>query len=72
MRTEYIECACHTIEHTLVFRIFEDGEVYILFYLRHHENFFQRVWTALKYICKKGNLEFHETITSVEVLKRLL
>lgn len=66
MKFEYIECECNSPNH--MFRVISedpftdednmyswDPEMHIEFQLYQHRNFFQRCWSALKYIfgCKQ-------------------
>ncbi len=49
--TEYFECDCGAVEHTLRFVINkEDGEIYTEIYLNQHRSWYKRVWVAIKYV----------------------
>lgn len=62
MEVQYYECACFSPEHTLRF-VFdpEDKEIYTEVYLNHYQNFFKRIWIAIKYVfgyqCKYGHFD---------------
>jgi hypothetical protein len=45
-------CACHSFDHQVFFwheNEFNDNALYAYFHLTTHKNFFQRLWTGLKY-----------------------
>jgi hypothetical protein len=49
--TEFFECQCYSDEHTLKFTYEpKDDELYTSVYLSQYRNFFQRVWTAVRYV----------------------
>lgn len=48
---KYIECECHSPEHTLKFTYdFEDKEIYTSVYLHQYHNIWQRILIAVKYL----------------------
>jgi hypothetical protein len=47
---QYFDCACYSSEHTLRFMYGED-EIYTEVFLNNYKNIFQRLWTAMKYVC---------------------
>jgi hypothetical protein len=58
MKIKYLECVCHSPEHTLRFEK-DDECIYTAVYLNQDKNLFKRVWVAIKYIfgykCKFGH-----------------
>jgi hypothetical protein len=51
MNEEYFECACHSPEHLLQFKFFEDDPKMICAYVfLRPEPFYKRIWNGLKYI----------------------
>lgn len=63
MKTEYLECHCHSPEHTLTFHVWDDEKPPMLFvhvFLRP-EPFYKRIWNGLKYIfgyqCQYGHFD---------------
>jgi hypothetical protein len=51
MATEFFECQCYSDEHTLKFTYDpQDDELYASVYLSQYRNFFQRIWTAVRYV----------------------
>ena len=59
---QYFECACHSTEHTLRFMWDdEDNSIYTEVFLNQYHNFFQRLWTAVKYVfgykCQYGHFD---------------
>ncbi len=64
MKSEHFDCSCHSDEHTIVFRFFDDKvddlkELYLSVYLNQYRNVFKRIWIAIKYVfgykCKYGH-----------------
>lgn len=52
-------CECASVEHQIVFRYLnDDNELYAEIFLHNHDNFFKRLWTAIRYVfgykCKYG------------------
>ena len=58
MKTEYLECACHSPEHTLKFILDED--LYVSVFLQEHP-WHERLVSAVKYLfgykCRYGHFE---------------
>lgn len=51
MKTSFYRCECHSSEHTLRFDYDDiDGELYATMYLRAYHSWYQRLWTAIKYV----------------------
>ena len=51
MLSEYFECHCHSPEHTLSFKLFDDDDPALYGYvILLHEPFFKRVYNGIKYI----------------------
>jgi hypothetical protein len=51
MNVQYIECDCHSEEHTLRYHLDEeDGELYTTVYLQDWEAWHKRLWKAAKYV----------------------
>jgi hypothetical protein len=55
LQTEYIECSCHSPEHTYRYvfmkaKDWRDNEVSVEVYLNTYDRFFKRCWTAIKYV----------------------
>lgn len=65
MDIELFTCACNSLEHQIIFRLFDDGEnekcVYGSIHLMPHNNLFKRILCAIKYVfgyrCKYGEFE---------------
>lgn len=56
----YLECACHSPEHTLLFTFApEEKEIYTSVFLNQYRNIFKRIWIAIKYVfgytCRYGH-----------------
>lgn len=49
METEHIECACHSIEHTIHLIAIGDNEVSMNLFLSDVP-WYKRVWKAIKYV----------------------
>lgn len=55
-KIEYLECACYSPEHRLVFKYIKDEtyedypELYTEVHLHQPNNIFKRIWIAIKYI----------------------
>lgn len=47
---EYIDCDCHSSDHTLRYMIDDEGQLYTEVQLCRTKNFFQRVIAATKYV----------------------
>jgi len=56
-KDELMICSCGSLEHQLVFRTFDDGEVFMSVHLTKH-SFFRRLKHGIKYIlgyqCRYG------------------
>lgn len=57
MKVESFDCSCHSDEHVITFRYFEDDieghktkELYLSVFLNQYRNIFKRIWVAIKYI----------------------
>ena len=48
----YIGCDCHSVEHITRFSYYEKDphEIYLETHLTNYNNFWKRVWVAIKYI----------------------
>ena len=75
---EYFGCECGSDEHLMVFRYWaEDGdddkELYLNVHLANYENFFQRLWVAVRFLfgyrSKFG--EFDEVVIRKDDINRL-
>lgn len=63
MEEKFIRCVCHSPKHQAIFSYDPDEkdcpELWMEIHLCHYENFFRRVWIALKYIfgyrCEYGH-----------------
>lgn len=58
----FIECECHSDEHTLRFTIdAEDCTIYTSVFLNHWRPWYTRIWIAIKYIfgykCRYGHFD---------------
>jgi hypothetical protein len=58
----FIECECHSQEHTLKYSInVEDKTIYTSVFLDQYQPWYGRAWTALKYLfgykCKYGHFD---------------
>ena len=76
-KTEYFDCICTSIEHTIRFVLSfyeDDPEIHLEVYLNQYRNVFKRMWTAIKYIfgykCKYGHWDCWE-LSSIEDAERL-
>lgn len=80
MKTEYLECNCHSPEHTLVFHTYDDEPMIYMHVFLKPDPFFKRIWNSIKYIfgykCKYGH--FDEFIMNpddadklIEILQRI-
>lgn len=50
MKKQYIECMCHSFEHTIRMQYFLDEPVlYVETFLYVDKNIFRRIWKAIKY-----------------------
>lgn len=51
IETEFVLCECHSAEHQIILRKFNDEpeEIYLEVHLTPYRNFFQRLWYGLKY-----------------------
>lgn len=51
MNEEYFECACHSPEHLLQFKFFDDDPKMVCAYVfLRPEPFYKRIWLGIKYI----------------------
>lgn len=52
MKIKYLECDCHSPEHTLRFSYFEDepDTLFIEPHLYNYQKWYQRLWAAIKYV----------------------
>lgn len=51
MNIEYFDCACYSPEHTVRWIWDEEfGEIECEFFLHHHEQWYKRLWQAIKYV----------------------
>lgn len=81
IKTVFLECACYSDEHTLKFTLDIDPECvdfYTSVFLNQTNNFFKRIWVALKYVfgykCKYGHwdcflLRKEDTTKLIEMLQ---
>lgn len=75
MENHYLECHCHSPEHTLVFHFDENepNELYAHVFL-NPDPFFKRIWNSIKYIfgykCRYGH--FDEFILNPKDAKKLI
>lgn len=76
MKNEHFECHCHSPEHLLTFRHWDDGndaELYAYVFLRP-ESFYKRIWLGIKYIfgytCRYGY--FDEFILDPKDVDRMI
>lgn len=81
METKYFECSCNSSEHTI--RMVYDPEekdAYVEVQLCMTNNFFQRVWSAFKYVfgynCRYGHwdctlIEKETAEQMIELLKKI-
>lgn len=71
----YLECGCHSPEHTLRFVYFDDppGFLYLHVFLEER-GFFERLWLAVKYVFgyKSRFGHFTEFVFSPEDVKKLI
>ena len=75
---EFFECQCHGMDHTIRFMFFawksdDQPEVYITSYMKVHDRWYKRVWTALKYVFQRKvvNGYFSDTFMRHEDVSRL-
>lgn len=77
MKIVYIECACGSQEHRLVFYHYpktdtEESDLYLTCSLRKEPNFLKRLYAGLLYIFGKGRAEFSDTIITKESAEVML
>lgn len=76
-KNELFICACHNVEHQLVFSYStdekDDREVYCSVHLIPESNIFKRMWNALRYVCGHRSMygDFDEFIFKKEDAGRL-
>lgn len=62
MEGNYIECECHSPEHTLRYSLdHEDQVIYVSVYLDQYHPWYERAWIAVKYLfgykCRYGHFD---------------
>jgi len=78
----YVECECGEFNHLVEFALWdwnnytdpaasEPPEMYALMRVDYHECWYQRVWTAVKYIFKNKNLDYHDVLITRNSAERL-
>ena len=59
-KIKHLDCVCTSPEHTLRFML-DDEELYTEVFLNNPNNFFKRMWIAIKYVfgykCKYGHFD---------------
>ena len=59
-KVEYFECCYHSLDHTIKFEYEEEyNELTLSISLFQFNNFFKRIWIALKYIFNQANRYGH-------------
>lgn len=78
MKSHYIECDCHSTEHTIKFLYDEDEkDLYFEVQLCQTKSFWGRVWAAIKYVfgyeCRYGHWDcFLFSIDEAKATEKIL
>ena len=81
----YLECECTDFDHTVRVSLWDWNnydepersgapEMVMEYHLNNHENWYQRVWSAIKYVFNQENIVYHDVMIdnkSVEKLEKL-
>ena len=81
----YLECECTDFDHTIRVSLWDWNnytdsersnapEMVVEYHLNNHENWYQRIWSAVKYVFRQENIVYHDVMldsASVEKLDKL-
>jgi hypothetical protein len=78
----FVECECGEFNHVMEFAMWdwndytdpaasEPPEFYALMRIDHHEPWYQRVWSAVRYIFAANDLHYHDVLITRKSAERL-
>ena len=76
-KTVYLECECGSFDHVVRVSLWdwsnhkEPPEAYINYRLNNCEYWYERVWSAIKYVFMRGELEYHDVILTADSIDKL-
>ena len=81
-KTVYLECECGSFDHTVRFSLWDwnnystsersdPPELCIDYRINHHEYWYERVWSAIKYVFGRGTLEYHDVLVDKKGVDKL-
>lgn len=76
-KTLYLECECNSFDHVVRVSLIdwtkhgEPPEAFIDYRLNNCEYWYERVWSAIKYVFKRGDIEYHDMLLSSDSIDKL-
>ena len=78
----FVECECGSFDHVMQFALWDwnnydkpeagsPPELYADMRINQHEYWYQRVWTAIKYVFKYNDLSYHDVLIDRASAKRI-
>ena len=78
----YLECECTDFDHTVRVSLWDWNnytnpecsnapEMMVEYHLNNHENWYQRLWSAIKYVFKNENIVYHDVMVDHEGVAKL-
>ena len=78
----YLECKCTDFDHTVRFSLWDwnnytdpakstEPEMTVEYHLNNHEYWYQRIWTAVKYVLNYENIVYHDVLLDHNSVKKL-
>ena len=76
-KSVYLECECNSFDHTVRVSLIdwtnhgEPPEAFIDYRLNNCEYWYERVWSAIKYVFLRGELEYHDVLLTEGSIDKL-
>jgi hypothetical protein len=78
----YLECECTDFDHTVRVSLWDwnnytdtsksqPPEMIVEYHLNNHENWYQRVWSAIKYVFNRESIVYHDVMVDHKGVERL-